>query len=141
MIRNEKQKKVAKKQFREFDNTFSSLTKEYEVKPNLRLKIQIDAIHSDMQKIEKEIQVYEDLYNGITKKITVETLEEFPLLMIKARIARHMTQKELAVLVGVKEQMIQRYETNNYSNTSFSKILKIAEALDVQCSESIVLAT
>ncbi len=50
-----------------------------------------------------------------------------------------MTQKDLALSLGMKEQQIQRYENNNYASVSFSKIEKIVEALGITIEEKVKL--
>ncbi|MCP4345041.1 MAG: helix-turn-helix transcriptional regulator [Desulfobacterales bacterium] len=47
-------------------------------------------------------------------------------------MARGYTQKELACKVNISPQQIQRYEATGYSNISFKKALKFADALGVK---------
>lgn len=56
---------------------------------------------------------------------------EFPTALIRARIARGLTQRELAERLGIAEQAIQRYEATDYLGVSFSRLVEIAEALDL----------
>jgi len=59
-------------------------------------------------------------------------LAELPLLLIKARIANRLTQSELATLLHVKEQQIQRYESELYSSASLKTLLNIAKLLNLK---------
>jgi len=53
------------------------------------------------------------------------------MALIRARIARGLTQRELAERVGLAEQAIQRYEAGDYAGVSFARVVEIADALDV----------
>ena len=50
-------------------------------------------------------------------------------MLIKARIARRMSQRDLAERIGLKEQQIQRYEATNYASVSLSQIKDVMGGL------------
>jgi transcriptional regulator with XRE-family HTH domain len=50
-----------------------------------------------------------------------------------------LTQKQLAELVGLKEQQIQRYEETEYASASFSRMQEIISALGLEVKEKIHL--
>ncbi len=56
-------------------------------------------------------------------------------MLIQARIARHLSQRELAELVDLKEQQVQRYEVQKYASASLRRILEIAAALKVDSTK------
>jgi transcriptional regulator with XRE-family HTH domain len=86
-----------------------------------------------------EVAEYEKLKRGKVKVLTAKTFHELPEVIIKARIARSMTQKQLAESLGMKEQQIQRYESSNYASVSFSTIERIIEALGITVEEKVTL--
>jgi HTH-type transcriptional regulator/antitoxin HipB len=51
--------------------------------------------------------------------------------LIRARIARGLTQRQLAERVGLPEQAVQRYEAADYAGVSFARLVEIADALEV----------
>lgn len=53
------------------------------------------------------------------------------LILIVARIAKGMSQRDLAWRLGVKEQQIQRYEADRYSSISLKNYEKVATLLGV----------
>ena len=57
------------------------------------------------------------------------TVAELPATLIKARIARGLSQKDLADRIGLKEQQIQRYEATDYASASLARIKKVVSAL------------
>lgn len=63
-------------------------------------------------------------------------IDSIPDLLIAARIARGMTQRDLAEYMGLKMQQIQAYESDRYQGASLSRIAWVAKALnlDIQAS-------
>ena len=82
--------------------------------------------------LEQEIAEYDRLKSGQITKFPIESLQDLPNVMIKARIAVGMTQKELAEKIGVQEQQIQRYEANNYRAVGFDRLQEVMSALDIR---------
>lgn len=78
------------------------------------------------------------LENKHLKKAYDELGPEFEVaaLLIKQRLQRKITQKELAVLMGTKQSAISRFESGTY-NPSVGFLYKIAEALDAKLKISI----
>jgi len=139
MIKNERQLKITKKKLREFDVLVSDLKAESNGTKDLRLKMQIDALNSDISLMRQEVNDFEELKSGKVRTIIAKTFHELPEIIIKARIARSMTHKDLAMALKVNEQQIQRYENNNYASVSFSKLEKIVEILDIAMEETATL--
>lgn len=57
--------------------------------------------------------------------------------LIVARIAKGYSQKDLARRLGVKEQQVQRYESDRYSSISLKNYARVAALLGVQLHASI----
>ena len=57
---------------------------------------------------------------------------EIPRMLIKARIAKGLSQKELAERLGLKEQQIQRYEATEYATASLARIREVAAVYEVE---------
>ena len=57
-------------------------------------------------------------------------------MVIKKRIERGLSQKELAQKIGTKQSAISRLESGNY-NPSLSFLQKVGEALDVKLKISL----
>ena len=73
------------------------------------------------------------------KRFQLDRLEKLPLGLIKARIARGLSHRELAERLGVRPQQVQRWEHEEYENVGFSRLVEIAAALEVVISENIYL--
>ena len=131
MIKNERQYHVTKNAAEGFARTLEDLRKrpaDEDIHP-LIAKMQVDAVTGQLADLEAQMREYENLKAGGFQMERLDVVEEVPVLLIKARIAQGLTQKELASRVGLKEQQIQRYEADEYASASFSRIKEVADAL------------
>ena len=55
-----------------------------------------------------------------------ESLADLAALLVKARIARRWTQRQLADALGIAEQQVQRYEATGYRSASLARISDVA---------------
>jgi transcriptional regulator with XRE-family HTH domain len=129
MIKNDKQYQVTKSKLIEFKKAVALIQLE-EIDPLLK-ELQVGAISSQIEDFEKELKEYENLKDGITTDIFVNTLPELYEALIKARIAKNWTQADLAKHLELKEQQIQRYEACNYSTASIVRFMEVAAVLDI----------
>ena len=88
------------------------------------------ALRSEAKKLQDEIEDYEKLQSsgGMSKELATD---ELGLLPIVARIARRLSQRDLADLLNVSEQQIQRYESDRYGSISLSRYKRVLEILGV----------
>ena len=138
MIQNEYQYKISQAKIRELQLEEIELNK---INDNLyprQFKIRQNGLQGIIRDILSDIAEYEDL-KGHPSSIKIESFNEIPVALIKARIALGMTQKDLADKLGMKEQQIQRYESNQYSSAGFQRLAEIATALDVKLNDSFLL--
>lgn len=82
--------------------------------------------------------------DGNPKGAVVIILMDLPLAdltdgLIKARIARGLTQKELAEKLNIDERQIQRYESTRYQGAALRRLQEVADALNVKIREEITL--
>lgn len=87
----------------------------------------------DYQSLKREL-----LKDKKIKKAYQELGPEFELVLtlIKKRLTRGITQKELARRIGTKQSAIARLESGNY-NPTLGFIRKVAEALNTKIKISI----
>ena len=57
------------------------------------------------------------------------TVSKISGVLINARIARGLSHRQLANMMGLKEQQIQRYESKDYANVDLGRVQEIARAL------------
>ncbi len=139
MIRNERQYRITKTHIAKLDQALVELTQPTNEVKNIHpllLKAEQNGIRSQIADLRTELMEYEKLKEG---KYTIPTLDqftEFPLVLIKARIAKRLTQKELAERLGLKEQQIQKYESTEYASASLSRVREVAEALGIKLTDN-----
>lgn len=94
-----------------------------------------ESIQSHLDTFRAEIAEYERLVECDRTqdlKIEVDSILELPRVLIKARIAAKMTQKELADRLGLEENRIKQYEDSDYQCASLVEIIDITEALAIE---------
>ncbi len=64
--------------------------------------------------------------------ILIIYIDYLPQILIKARMAAKLSQKELADLTGLTEEKIKRYEDNDYEDASFLDVRFVIDALEIQ---------
>lgn len=135
MIKNERQYRITKAQAARIEHALTELNqspnKEENIHP-LLLRAEQEGINSQLNDLRAEINEYEELRAGKYSIPALDAFTEFPLILIKARIAEGLTQKELAERLGLKEQQIQKYESTEYASASLSRVREVAEALGVK---------
>jgi HTH-type transcriptional regulator/antitoxin HigA len=98
--------------------------------------IEADALRSQISDIEAEISEYELLKLGQVTFSGTCALSELPRVLVQARIARGLSQTDLAAQLDMKPQQVQRYEATNYMSASLARLIEVATVLDVKISES-----
>jgi DNA-binding XRE family transcriptional regulator len=141
MIQNERQYRITKSKLKEFEtavNELNGLDQPPTRNEQLRLKLHIDALSSQIEEFQEEIAEYETLQQGKLEQLTLESFDQLPQALIKARIVRGLTQEKLAEILEVKPQQVQRDEANLYAGASFSKLLAIQKALHLEIKQKVI---
>ena len=141
MIKNERQYRITRAQANRFSEALRRLdadaTDQTEFHPRL-LTVQKEALQSQLSDLESSIQEYETLKAGNFAFEQLKSISELPLLLIRARIACGLSQRDLADRLGLKEQQIQRYEASDYSSASFTRIKEVVSALDIEVDDTVL---
>jgi HTH-type transcriptional regulator / antitoxin HigA len=135
MITNEKQYKSTKTSIDNLAGAFAALEVPVGDLPEVLIKAQRSALRSQIDELEEEVHFYEDLRAGKISEFSAESLHGLPDILIQARIARGMSQKDLGDFLGVAEQQIQRYESDRYRAASLDRLTEVADALSVRIVE------
>lgn len=77
--------------------------------------------------LREEVEVYERMCRGDIGPI--ESLTEIGRVLIGLRIARGITQRELAERMGVSESQVSRDERNDYHGITVERAQRIIQAL------------
>lgn len=138
MITNERQYRITKAEAAKFEHTLHTFDDEAlqaAGQPKRLVQAQREALQSQYQSLIDELADYEALKAGAVPVLKANSLAELPLLLIKARIASHLTQQALADKLGLKPQQIQRYESEHYVSASLERLIEVAAALNLDIKE------
>lgn len=135
MITNEKQYKSTKASIERLTEALAALVHASADLPEVLVKAQGSALRSQIDELNEDVRFYEELRGGKITIFSAGCLADLPDILIQARIARGMSQKDLGDFLGLKEQQIQRYEAERYRAASLERLIEIADALDVRISE------
>lgn len=137
MISNERQYKITRSQADKFraalrDNNELALIKE-------GIDPIIAAAHKQglkelLRELDDALGRYDALRSGSIAELTIDRLDGLGERLIEARIARGLSQKELAGRLGLKEQQIQRYEHERYLTANIERLSQVSDALALTVS-------
>lgn len=94
------------------------------------IKHVIDPMESFHLQLKEEVESYERLKRGEFHEL--ENLRGFGHLLISLRIAKGISQRELAKRLVVHESQVSRDERNEYFGITLERAVKILDALDVR---------
>ncbi len=120
MISNERQLSIAKRKLRELDKAIHNTSSDTAQESLRRLQAQMN----------HEVQMYLATKKGLISEFRLSCIDDLATALIRARIAKGWTQKDLADRIGVSEQMVQRDEAGGYENASLTRLADVADALD-----------
>jgi DNA-binding Xre family transcriptional regulator len=123
MIKSEQQKNRTLKMIEEYNKKLETLD-EYSKGSLLSL----------IGTLEQEIEEYENLKKGIYELPQNITFVELLQSISKIRISKGLSQQDLANMLGITKQQLNRYEEHNYQNVSIAKINEILEVLNISVS-------
>lgn len=98
-----------------------------------------DALRSQLSELREELAQYDALRSGKRRVLSAASFEELPMVLIQARIAAGLTQRELGEKLRIPEQQVQRYEATEYASASIARISEVADALGLKLRGDVVL--
>lgn len=138
MITNERQYRITSSQAEKFKDAIDSFdikAATERTKSKILAKAESDALCSEYENLLLQLREYETLKSGSVEILKASTLQELPIILIKARIAKGWSQRQLADAIGVKEQQIQRYEAEEYASANLRRLEDVANALSLNIRE------
>lgn len=98
-----------------------------------------DGLRSQLRDLETELAEYDALRRGDIVTLEAESIIGIGEALIKARIVRNLTQKQLADRLSIAEQQIQRYESTQYRSVATERLQQVADALRLRVREVFTL--
>ena len=85
-----------------------------------------------IRQLEDEVREYDALKSGGLNLPNVERLDQIAPFVAKIRIARGVSQTELARRLAVSKQVISRYEESEYQTVSIGRLQEILDAIGIK---------
>ncbi len=138
MITNERQYRITNAQLEKLKrtiDTFNIKEATKRTKSKILAKAELEALESEYVILCSQRHEYETLKSGAIDILKAYSLEELPSILIRARIAKGLSQRQLADTIGLREQQIQRYEAEEYASANLRRLAEVANALGLNISE------
>lgn len=79
--------------------------------------------------IECELEEYDAIRGGAVSRFSVGDIGDLGEALVKARLARGWTHRQLAAALGVSEQAVQKDESRAYEHAGLARIAEVADVL------------
>ncbi|NEO43062.1 MAG: helix-turn-helix transcriptional regulator [Moorea sp. SIO4A3] len=137
MIKNQRQYDYSQELVRQFESDLSVYdAQDEDIKKNdCWWKIKRDSLQSHLNALKAEVAEYETLINHDDRTpivLKLDDINNLPQLIIKARIAANISQKQLADIAGLTEEKIIEYEDKDYQTASLIDFLFVLDALNIK---------
>jgi len=136
MIINKRQHSVTKAQIKRLEKTLALSKGKRDEMDKRIFDSMIAGIRSQLGELKNQVKAYERMQSA---KAISYSLDSLPNVLIQARVARGLTQEQLAKKIKVDARQIQRYEKTNYSSVSLERVIDILKALDINLKGRIAL--
>jgi len=137
MIQNKRQYNATKKQVKTLTDALKAAVQEKsDMNPRL-YEAMVAGIRSQIDDLQREVREFEELKEA--SRLHISSSGEFARVLIHGRVARGLTQNELAKKLRLKPQQIQKYESTQYQGASLKRILDVLAALDLDFQADIPL--
>jgi HTH-type transcriptional regulator / antitoxin HigA len=129
MIKSDAQRERTVAQMEGFQQ---ALAKVGEGKPEKRSTAIRGSYESMIRQLEEELSEYDRLKSGEVDLPHVERLDQIAPFITRIRIAKGVSQTELARRLGVSKQVISRYEESDYQTASLTRLQNILDAIGIK---------
>lgn len=85
-----------------------------------------------IRQLEDELHEYDRLKSGDLLLPDVNRLDQIAPFIAKIRIAKGVSQTELARRLGVSKQVISRYEESDYQTVGLTKLQEILDVMGIK---------
>lgn len=132
MMKTEKEYELAKKQLAKLNEMYETQLADLKAKGlnEAQARDSLSSSWTYAMQCKEEVELYEKLKMGELPPL--ENFSSKGKYFIAARIARGMTQRELAEKLNVKESAISRDERNEYHGISMDKMDRLAHVLNLK---------
>ncbi len=129
MIRSDAQRERTLVQIEGFRKALAQAEKQMSGKRAATVRASYESM---IRQLEDEVQEYHRLKEGQFTLPPVERLDQIAPSVVKMRIAKGISQTELARRLGVSKQVISRYEESDYQTVAVARLQEILDAIGIK---------
>jgi len=132
MIKNDRQYEYTKGKLHEFEEDLKTVRKKYSSDKN-KVTLLGKGYVEHIAQLKAEIKEYKNMKkSSLPKILRACDPAEISHQLVRLRLARGLTQAELAARIGCKQADISRMEREEYSGYTISQLEKIAASLNAK---------
>ena len=133
MIKNSKQAAITKAKLDQLKQDFVKFQETQEAILNpVRFKLGIRSFEGMIKDLSEQLAHYGRMTTLPVNQFSGYKVPQLCDLLTQVRLAKDMSQKALAERLGLQEQQIQRYEQDDYAKASWSRVLEVYHALNLE---------
>ena len=129
MIKSDAQRERTVAQIEGFQQALAKVAKDKADKRSAAIR---GSYESMIRQLEDELGEYDRLKAGEVALPHVERLDQIAPFITRIRIAKGLSQTELAKRLGVSKQVISRYEESDYQTVAISRLQEILDAIGIK---------
>jgi len=129
MIKNDAQRERTAAQIAGFREALAKVDREMTGKRAAAVRGSYEGM---IRQLEEELREYDELRSGELTLPHIERLDQIAPFVAKMRIARRVSQTELARRLGVSKQVISRYEETEYQTVAIARLQEILDAIGIK---------
>ena len=129
MIKSDAQRERTVAQIEGFRRALDTVDKEIPGKRSAAVRGSYEGM---VRQLEDELREYDHLKSGELALPHVERLDQIAPFIARIRIAKGVSQTELARRLGVSKQVISRYEESDYQTVAFGRLQEILDAIGIK---------
>jgi DNA-binding transcriptional regulator YiaG len=129
MIKSDAQRERTMAQLEGFKQALANVSKD---KPGKRSAAIRGSYEGVIRHLVDELHEYDHLKCGDWKLPQIERLDQITPFIAKFRIAKGITQAELARRLGISKQVISRYEESDYQTVGITRLQEILDAIGIK---------
>ncbi|MBN3040359.1 MAG: XRE family transcriptional regulator [Candidatus Omnitrophica bacterium] len=132
MIKNSRQYEYTKNKLEELKRDLEEVSEKYS-KDKGKFELLSVGLVEHIAQLQNEINEYEDMISKpLPAVLHAQTSADISRMIIRLRLARKLTQKKLAELMGCRQADISRLEREEYHGYSFNMLRKLVDRLNAK---------
>jgi transcriptional regulator with XRE-family HTH domain len=129
MIKNDARRELTAAQIEGFRQALTNAGRDMTGKRAITVRGSYEGM---IRQLEDELREYDELKSGELTLPNVGRLDQIAPFVAKMRIAKGVSQTELARRLGVSKQVISRYEETEYQTVAIARLQEILDAIRIK---------